>query len=374
VVFGYVEINPPNVTNLSMTATDPAGNTSEFSNERAISFSNCGANTYLTSDPNPYFDGTATRTGFIASTPPLMVATVSGENVSPNLASPNVWSVGDNTLATPLADGIYDVSMLFTDAETTMTSSATIVGALTIDATAPSGILNSQTTHIASPQLSGTVDDTTATIELVIEGNSYFATNNGDGTWVLPEGSISPDLAVGAYSVELILTDTLFNSASSTYTNELTIVRGDADAPTVGEITGSTNRPIIRGTYDDINSQSLRVRVGNVTYVLGVDSQLTVDGPNWTLDLSGLESPLTPGSYDVLAEVTSRSGATFSDATSDELVVTASVVDQPNSEDGATGGLANTGMNSIIAIATTIGLLVSAALSIYYSSRSSKTT
>ena len=41
--------------------------------------------------------------------------------------------------------------------------------------------------NISNPTVNGTVDDPTATIVVIIDGDEHTATNNGDGTWVLPE-------------------------------------------------------------------------------------------------------------------------------------------------------------------------------------------
>ena len=51
----------------------------------------------------------------------------------------------------------------------------------TYDAVLPVVTVDPLTTNDATPALSGTVDDTTATIDVSIDGNTYAATNNGDG-------------------------------------------------------------------------------------------------------------------------------------------------------------------------------------------------
>ena len=45
----------------------------------------------------------------------------------------------------------------------------------------------------------GTVDDPTATISVTVDGKTYAATNNGDGTWTLADDTIAPALAGGIY-------------------------------------------------------------------------------------------------------------------------------------------------------------------------------
>ena len=45
-------------------------------------------------------------------------------------------------------------------------------------------------TNDSTPALSGTVDDPTATVSLVVNGNTHAATNNGDGTWALADNTL----------------------------------------------------------------------------------------------------------------------------------------------------------------------------------------
>lgn len=61
-------------------------------------------------------------------------------------------------------------------------------------------------TNDTTPELTGTVSNTTATLELIVDGASYTPTNNADGTWTLADGSTAA-LAVDTYSVYLIAYD-----------------------------------------------------------------------------------------------------------------------------------------------------------------------
>lgn len=54
-----------------------------------------------------------------------------------------------------------------------------------------------------TPALSGGVNDPSASVEVTVDGNSYAAVNNADGTWDLADGVITPALAVGVYDVEV---------------------------------------------------------------------------------------------------------------------------------------------------------------------------
>lgn len=139
---GYASITPPaGVTNLSMTATDPNGNTSEFSNERPVSISGCTVTAKSTSDTTPSLAGTTTLTGFVAGAIPTTAAlTINGQNVNASIASPN-WILADNTL-TVLPAGSYNVDVSVTDPVSKLSTSYTATNALTIDTTSPTVTVN----------------------------------------------------------------------------------------------------------------------------------------------------------------------------------------------------------------------------------------
>ncbi|WP_223677379.1 Ig-like domain-containing protein, partial [Escherichia fergusonii] len=61
----------------------------------------------------------------------------------------------------------------------------------------------SLSTNDSSPQLTGTVNDPTATIQVTVGLNTYAATNNGDGTWTLADNVIAPALLDGTYDVSV---------------------------------------------------------------------------------------------------------------------------------------------------------------------------
>lgn len=90
---------------------------------------------------------------------------------------------------------------------------------------APIVTINSKTTSVTSPSLSGTVSDPTATIAITVDGNGYTGVNNGNGTWSLAAGLISPALTVGTYDVEVDATNG-FGTGSDATVDELEIVAG----------------------------------------------------------------------------------------------------------------------------------------------------
>jgi glycosyl hydrolase family 113/subtilase family protein/beta-agarase/YXIM esterase-like protein/Big-like domain-containing protein/PKD domain-containing protein len=91
-------------------------------------------------------------------------------------------------------------------------------------------------TNDTSPALTGTVSDNGAAIKVIVDGNTYSATNNGDTTWALPAGLILPALSAGTYDVQVVAIDTDGGVGSDVTTNELTVNHApvaDADGPYV---------------------------------------------------------------------------------------------------------------------------------------------
>ena len=92
----------------------------------------------------------------------------------------------------------------------------------TLDTTPPAqnSTVNSITTANTSPALSGNLpsgnddnDTSNYTISLEINGTTYSANNNGDGTWSLSGGQITA-LQEGIYSVKITVTDEAGNSSN----------------------------------------------------------------------------------------------------------------------------------------------------------------
>jgi CSLREA domain-containing protein len=91
------------------------------------------------------------------------------------------------------------------------------------DIAAPVITVDSVTTADTSPALSGTVDDPTAGVEITVDGNTYAAINNGDGTWTLDAGGITPSLGQGVYDVVATASDFSGNTGTDITTAELTV-------------------------------------------------------------------------------------------------------------------------------------------------------
>jgi VCBS repeat-containing protein len=116
--------------------------------------------------------------------------------------------------------------------------------------------LTTQTTVDNTPALTGAVNDPNATISVIVNGTQFEAINNGDGTWVLPDDSLS-ELEVGNTSVEVTASDIEGNT--DTYTGIVTVVndppvasRHSDNAQEDGAtITGTV--PVATDAFGDLN-------------------------------------------------------------------------------------------------------------------------
>jgi len=95
---------------------------------------------------------------------------------------------------------------------------------ISVDTQAPVVTVTPLTSSDASPPLSGTVDDATATILVQIGTQSHTATNNGNGTWTLPDNTINPPLTAGRYNVQVTATDPAGNVGQDASSGELLLV------------------------------------------------------------------------------------------------------------------------------------------------------
>ncbi|RLC56094.1 MAG: hypothetical protein DRI30_06410, partial [Chloroflexi bacterium] len=315
---------------VSVTADNGAVGTDYTTDELTIS----GApivtiNTLTTNDTTPQLTGTVSDPGA------TITVTVDSIAYGATNNGDGTWTLADNTIAA-LADGTYDVSV---SADNGQVGTDATTNELVIDTSSPMVTVDSLNTNDSSPQLTGTVDDTTASISVTVDGNAYAATNNGDGTWTLADNTIAA-LTDGTYEVVVTATDLAGNApGADVTTDELFIDTTAPGVPVVNPLTTSDTTPILTGTYDAADSVGLSVAVNGVTYVLGTDTELTTSGNDWTLDLS-LITPLAEATYEVTAIATDAVGNPATDASSNELVIVANIL--PTASDNTVVTLENT--------------------------------
>ena len=137
------------------------------------------------------------------------------------------------TISNIIGDGTLGIALAADTARDAAANPADAAGpsaTFSVDNTAPSVTVNSLTTSDTTPALTGTIDDGTATIAVTVNAQTNPATNNGDGTWTLPDNTLTT-LADGTYNVMVSAADAVGNIANDLSTNELII---DTVAPTLG--------------------------------------------------------------------------------------------------------------------------------------------
>ncbi len=168
-------------------------------------------------------DNTPSLTGTINDPDAEISVTVAASTYAAINNGDGTWMLPDDTITTALDDGIYDVAVSATDLAGNTGYDIT-TDELEIDTTGPLVTVDERETRDSTPPLTGTVDDPDAEISVTVAGSTYAAINNGDGTWMLPDDTISPDLLPGIYNVEVLAVDTLGNTGADDSTDELTIV------------------------------------------------------------------------------------------------------------------------------------------------------
>lgn len=213
-----------------------------------------------------------------------------------------------------LAAGTHTLTAQATDAAGNVRqASGTLT--VTVDTSIPTVTINSLVTGDTTPRLSGTVtdNDPATKIEVTIEGQTYRATNLGNGTWELADGAIAPALNPGTYGVTVTATDTAGNTISSTHASALVI---DLELPivTVNPRLTRDTTPSLSGTVSDV-AAVVTVTVNNSTYTVTPAADNT-----WTLSDGRITSALAEGVYDVVVSATVQ-GRTGYDNSMGELTI-----------------------------------------------------
>ena len=303
------------------TATDAAGNASVDATVDELTIDTT-ASTVPTVDFLTTNDNTPAITGTADSVDNL---TVTVDGVTYIEGDGNLSDNGDDTwtLVIPagnaLTDGTYDVVATATDAAGNASMDATL-DELIIDTIAPTvPAVDFLTTNDNTPTITGTADSVD-NLTVIVDGLTYIEgdgnlTDNGDDTWtlVIPAGNALTD---GTYDVVATATDAAGNASMDATLDELIIDTIAPTVPAVDFLTTNDNTPTITGTADSIDN--LTVTVDGVTYIEG-DVNLTDNGDDtWSLTIT---TPLSNGTYDVLATATDTAGNSSVDVTVDELVI-----------------------------------------------------
>ena len=207
---------------VSVVAVDPAINigVDATSNELTITVPTplVSVDFLNTNDTSPALSGT------INDIEALVVVEIAGQSIVATNIGNGTWFVADDTIS-PLAEGVYDLEIRGTNTNGIVGQDSTN-NELVIDTTSPNIGIDEKETEDATPSLSGTIDDPTATISLTVNGVTVSANNMGDGTWQVEDNQI-PGLPAGTYDVAVQTFDTAGNVGSDSTTDELTINPSD---------------------------------------------------------------------------------------------------------------------------------------------------
>ncbi|WP_171257491.1 Ig-like domain-containing protein, partial [Acinetobacter seifertii] len=268
--------NPGDLTDgqtVTATATDPAGNTSLPGTgvvSADITAPVVALDDVLTNDNTPVLTGT------VNDPTATVVVTVDGVNYTATNNGNGTWTLADNTLPA-LTDGPHTVTVTATDPAGNV---GTDTAVLTIDTTAPLITLNDVLTNDTTPALTGTIDDSAATVVVTVDGVNYNATNNGNGTWTLADNTL-PALTDGTHTVSVTATDVAGN-ISTPATGTLTV---DSTAPTLA--IGTDDLALAAGETANISFTFSEPVIGfDATDVAVAGGTLTglstTDGVTWT--------------------------------------------------------------------------------------------
>lgn len=166
---------------------------------------------------------------------------------------------------TPTASGVVSVTVAanaaFDAAGNQNTASAAV--SVTYDGTAPTVTINPATTNDPTPTLTGTVSESTATIQVTIDTQTFSGIVAGT-TWT---ATVPTALADGTYTATVTATDTLGNSSTD---SDTVIIDTVAPTPTVGSSTSdpTSTTPIpFTITFDEavVGFDAGDVTIGNGT-------------------------------------------------------------------------------------------------------------
>ncbi len=292
-----------NTYEVTVTATDEAGNVGTDTTEKELTIQNQS----ITVDVLETNDRTPELGGDLISPDPVtsVDVTVDGLTYTATNNGNDTWTLANNTIASPLSDGTYDVTVTVTTDGGTLTDEST--NELTIDATGPTVTVDSLTTNDTTPELTGTINDDEATIVVTVNETDYPATNNQDGTWTLADGTLAA-LDDDTYDVTVTGTDALGNTGTDTTEDELVIDTiapvVTADSVTIDLATFGPNdpQPELTGTVDD-DEATITVSILGAEYAATNNEDGT-----WTLVADITILRLFAGTYDLVVTATDPAG------------------------------------------------------------------
>ncbi len=291
---------------VDVVATDEAGNVGEIAADLHIVFAPIVTIDDLTTD-----DQTPQLTGMVYDLPGnratvrVTLVRVSGMidmgTYVANNNGDNTWTLADGQISTALNHGTYAVDVVAINSDGT---SVPMGGILEIDLFAPLVTVESLKTVDATPELTGTVDDTDATIIVELWQEELILgwaedVNNGDGTWSLADDKIDPALAEGTYTIKVIATDEVGRVTTANGTLEINLTPD----VTIDYLETNDTTPQLTGTVNDPDAE-IAVEIVGENGLKSYEADNNGDG-TWTLDDDEIANgDLVEGDYDVTVKAT----------------------------------------------------------------------
>ncbi|MCH8045297.1 MAG: lamin tail domain-containing protein, partial [Planctomycetes bacterium] len=213
-------------------------------------------------------------------------------------------------------DGIYSLSVgtglqdLATNQMTSGNSDTWVM-----DTVAPTITVNSKTENDSrSPELTGTVGDSNATVVVRVDRQNYTANVNGN-TWALPAGTIDPPLSDGTFNVVATVTDQAGNSRNDSTSAELTLDAAPVVTVDINRTADTT--PRVTGTIDDPNATISELTINGETYTNVTNNR---DG-TWVLPDNVITDALAVGTYNVSFVASDTTGHSTGDVTVTNILI-----------------------------------------------------
>ena len=329
---------PINLNNSSVDLPNLGLVPEQGEDEEAIVSPAITAVSFITSDSTPAFSGSI-------DDPNASVIVIIGGNEHPATNNGDgTWVLADN-IVPELEDGelTFDVRAESAGGGSTVTNAIVV-----IDSTPPMVSAVDVSSRDNTPELTGAVDDPTATVVVTIGGVDYPAVNNGDGTWTLADDLVAA-LNLGDTSFIVTATDPLGNQSTAPATVTVnpdfppTI---ELSAQTVTEESVSTSTIVATFTSSDPDGDALTHTILN-----DVNGYFALDGNTVVLTQAGVDAinndALDLTSLTVEVEVTAN-GLSASD--SDAVTITR--VDEGPSIDVIANTLTEESVDTSIVVAT----------------------
>ena len=279
-------------TTLTVTAVDQAGNPVSSSHALGVFTHNLPEATLNT----PFGDGvlnateagqpqTITGTTGITTPGQTVTVTLGGKTYTGSVDNSGNWSVTVPAAdLQALPDGTPPLNVVVTDAAG---NSNTLTTTVTVDATAPTltvnviagdDILNSAEV-LLNQTVSGTasVSEAGRTVTLILNGKTYTAVIQPDGSWStsLPSADLQA-LVDGSYNLVATLTDTAGNSTDVTHTVAVDASALNAPVLTIGTFAGNN-------IIDGAEVQAIQILSGSSNHVeAGQIVSITLNGKTYT--------------------------------------------------------------------------------------------